>query len=346
MTREAGDTKGTETKPPMTPALVRLLIPLAWTLLGVLAVAALVAFAMALTDRTRSPEASSGLGVMAAVLLLVLVAILAVFVNMAARRQSPAGLIALTLVLAWPLVVLVARPAVLAHKRQAVEREEGRVGDFTDPATRPMAQAIAAGDTATLLRLLGGQPPPTGRDRAGNDLLAYAVLMVRDRQGGTGALRVLLDAGADPRRSRVSDTLDVVNFIIRGSSPTALEALQLLLEHGADPNAVDAETGKTPIAGTYRQPEMIRALVEHRADIDRVQPNGVPAIVDIIATQEWESALYLVEKHADLDVQSADGLSVDYYLKSWKDSVFGEHPEGWDRVRDAIAKRRATRSTR
>jgi hypothetical protein len=330
-------------KPPMPPALVRLLIPLSWTLLGVLAVAALVALVMALTDRTRSPEATSGLGVMAAVLLLVLVVVLAVLLNMATRRQSPAGLIALTLVLAWPLAVLVARPAVLAYRRQAVEREEGRVGDFTDPVARPMAQGIAASDTAALMRLLGGQPPPTSRDRAGNDLLAYAVLMVRDRHGSTGPLRVLLDAGADPRRSRVSGTLDVVNFIIRGTSPSALEALQVLLERGADPNAVDAETGKTPIAGTYKQPEMIRALVEHGADIDRVQPNGFPAIVDVIATQEWESALYLIEKGADLDVQNADGLSVDYYLKSWKDSVFGEHPEGWDRVRDAIARRRAMR---
>ena len=26
-------------------------------------------------------------------------------------------------------------------------------------------------------------------------------------------------------------------------------------------------------------------------------------------------------------------------LKDWKDSVYGEHPEGWDRLRAAIAAR-------
>jgi hypothetical protein len=35
------------------------------------------------------------------------------------------------------------------------------------------------------------------------------------------------------------------------------------------------------------------------------------------------------------------GLAVDYYLDDWKDSVFGDHPDGWDRVREAIAARRA-----
>jgi hypothetical protein len=33
---------------------------------------------------------------------------------------------------------------------------------------------------------------------------------------------------------------------------------------------------------------------------------------------------------------------VDYYLNDWKESVYGEHPEGWDKVREAIAERRAT----
>jgi hypothetical protein len=51
-------------------------------------------------------------------------------------------------------------------------------------------------------------------------------------------------------------------------------------------------------------------------------------------------ALYLIEKGARLDVANQHGLSVDYYLKDWKESVYGNHPEGWDRVRAAIEARR------
>jgi ankyrin repeat protein len=103
---------------------------------------------------------------------------------------------------------------------------------------------------------------------------------------------------------------------------------------------VASETGQTPIAAIHDEPEMLRALVEAGADLDRVQPNGVTALVHFIATRQWESALYLIGKGASLDVRNADGLSVDYYLNEWKESVFGDHPEGWDQVRDAIRARR------
>jgi ankyrin repeat protein len=262
------------------------------------------------------------------------------------RRQSALGVLVLTLFLVWPLVVLVGRPVVLAYNQRQLDNAERQTGDFTEPSLQMLAAAIAASDSTTLTQLLKDQPPPAGQDRAGNDLLAYALVMLRDKEGGLAPVRVLLEAGADPRRARIADTLDVVNFIIRGHSPAGTEALRLLLEHGADPNAVDPETGKTPIAGVYMQPAMIRVLVEHGADIDRVQPNGVPPIVDLIATQDWESALYLIERGARLDLQNADGLSVDYYLASWKESVFGEHPEGWDKVRAAIAGRRAPSPSR
>ena len=50
--------------------------------------------------------------------------------------------------------------------------------------------------------------------------------------------------------------------------------------------------------------------------------------------------MYLIRRGANLDVTSPDGLSVDYYLKEFKDSVYGQHPKRWDRVRDAIQARR------
>jgi uncharacterized protein len=323
--------------------LARVLVPLCWTLWSALVVVALYGLFKVSTERTSSPEAGRALGIWAVLFVMLLLAGVAVGLNAAARRQSVTWLVVIAVVLVWPLVSMIAHPAMVAYKERRFARAEASVGDFRDPALKPMAEAVRTGDAAALRQLLKGQPPPLGKDRAGHDLLAYALVLVRDRQGSAEPVRALLEAGADPRASRGPKGEDLVNFMVYGGSPAAAEAMRLILQHGADPNAVDPASGKTPINSTYGKPQMVRALADHGADIDRIQPGGVTALIELISTREWESALYLVEKGASLDVRNEHGLSVDYYLNEWKDSVHGEHPEGWDRVREAIARRRAAR---
>jgi hypothetical protein len=229
----------------------------------------------------------------------------AVFLNIAARKQSVKSLVTMTVVLLWPLASIVVPPAIKAYKNRRFADAEAAVGDFKDATLAAMARAIAANDSAGLTRLLDGKRVPQGRDRAGkNGLLAYAFDVVRDRK-------------------------------------VAPALVGTLLEHGADPNVVDPRTGNTPLGDLYNNPGLVQVLVDHGADIDRIQSDGTPAVVRFIGTRQWESALYLVEKGARLDVVNSHGLSVDCYLDEWKDSVFGDRPDGWDRVREAIAARRA-----
>lgn len=321
--------------------LARVLVPLCWTLWSALLVVALYGLFKVSTERTSSPEAGRGLGIFAVLFVMLLLAVVAVVLTFAARRQAETWLIGIAVVLAWPLVSMVAHPAMVAYKERRFSRAEASVGDFRDPALKPMADAIRTGDADALRQLLKGQAPPRGKDRAGNDLLAYAIVLVRDRQGSAEPVRAMLEAGADPRASRGPEGEDLVNFLVYGGSPAAAETMRLILRHGADPNVVDRASGKTPISSAYGKPGIVRALADHGADIDRIQPGGVTALIEVISTREWEAALYLVEKGANLDVKNSHGLSVDYYLNEWKDSVWGEHPEGWDRVREAIARRRA-----
>jgi len=103
---------------------------------------------------------------------------------------------------------------------------------------------------------------------------------------------------------------------------------------------VDPQSGNTPLFTVNNDPEMVRALVDGGADVDRRQSNGTSPVVEFISTRQWESALYLIEKGANLGLVNEHGVSVDYFLNEWKDGVYGEHPEGWDRVRAAIAARR------
>jgi len=294
------------------------------------------------TERTSSPEAGRGLGVFAVLFLLVLLVGAGLLLNVAARRESTKGLITMTVILAWPLVSIVADPAIKAYKGRRFADDEARVGDFKDATLASMARAIAANDSATLVQLLGGKRPPDGKDRAGNDLLAYAIVVVREKEGGSGPVRALLAAGADPRTTKMGTGESPLSYLIYGRTPAAHDAMRALLEHGADPNAVDPRSGNTPLGEISDDAEMVRAFVENGANIDHIQSDGTPAVVRFIGTRQWDSALYLIEKGAKLDVVNQHGLSVDYYLNDWKESVFGEHPEGWAKVREAIAARRAT----
>jgi hypothetical protein len=322
----------------------RFLVPLAWTLLGITVVAALYALLRAATDRTSTPEAGRGLGVLVVGAVLVIVVIVGVLLYVAVRKQSTIGITVLVIVLAWPLFVLVATPLVNAWKERRIENEYDSVGDFRDPVLASMAAAIVAGDTNRLAELLGGKPPPAGVDQAGNDLLAFALIHARDRRGTAGPVRIMLEAGADPRQTKIAETgKDPLNYMLLRKSDVSKEIVKLLLDHGVDVNARDVVMGNTPL-GMTDDVEVLRWLVERGADIDALQNSGAPAVVSLIGSTRWDAALYLIEKGANLDVVSANGFSVDYYLKNWELSVYGTHPEGWDRVRKAIAARRSKSS--
>ena len=320
--------------------IASILIPVNWALLGVLVVTVLYGLVWVATGRSATPETGHALGVFAMVSLLALLAGGATLLNVAARKRSVAGLGAITLALLWPVSSVVVRPMIDSYnKRRAGNVQAGPV-HFDDPGLDAMALAISAGDSTTLTRLLDGKRPPNGTGRDGNDLLAFAIAAVRDNEGWSAPVRVLLAAGADPRTTTMASGENVVSFLAMGRRAPTYEAMKEVLEHGGDPNVIDPRTGNTPLGALHDNVEMARLLVEHGADVDRVQADGTPPVVRFIATRQWDTALYLIEKGARLDVVNAEGVSVNHYLSEWKENVFGQHPEGWDKVRAAIAARR------
>jgi hypothetical protein len=81
-----------------------LLVKVDWALWGILLAVLLYGLVKVSTERTSSPEAGRGLGLFTVLFLLALLAGAAALLNVAARRQSATGLIALTVILAWPVV--------------------------------------------------------------------------------------------------------------------------------------------------------------------------------------------------------------------------------------------------
>ena len=137
----------------------------------------------------------------------------------------------------------------------------------------PLIQASRTGSLDAITRLLDSGadvnlPGPTG-DNWDATPLQHAILA---RQAG--AVRLLLDRGADPNRGTGPKALAPLLLAAGDTDPTFVN---LLLAHGADPT-VEGENGVTPLsravsAGTLNGPdrpmlggcrvETVRALIAH-----------------------------------------------------------------------------------
>ena len=100
-----------------------ILIKVDWALWGALAIMAAYALLRMATERS-GPE-GRGLGGLAVVMILVLLGGGAMGVRAAARRQSLVGLILMAVILALPLVALIADSAIKARRAAAA-----RVGSY------------------------------------------------------------------------------------------------------------------------------------------------------------------------------------------------------------------------
>ena len=137
----------------------------------------------------------------------------------------------------------------------------------------PLIQAARTGSLDTITRLLDSGadvnvPGPTGDDWDATPL-QHAILA---RQ--PGAVRLLLDRGADPNRVAGPNSPAPLLLAAGDTDPTFVK---LLLAHGADP-AIEDQSGGTPLsravsAGTIHGPdrpmfggcrvETVRALLAH-----------------------------------------------------------------------------------
>lgn len=95
---------------------MKILIILDWTLWSGLFIALIYALVSILTERSRSSEAGPGLGVFLILLGLGFSAATGTALHWLAQKQSITGMVLMTLVLAWPLGPVIARPIIHVFK--------------------------------------------------------------------------------------------------------------------------------------------------------------------------------------------------------------------------------------
>lgn len=95
---------------------LKFILILNWTLWSGLIIALLYALVTILTERNDRPEAGPVLGVFLVGVGLLFSAATAALLYWLTQRQSVTGMVLMTLLLAWPLVPLIARPIGMAIK--------------------------------------------------------------------------------------------------------------------------------------------------------------------------------------------------------------------------------------
>jgi hypothetical protein len=88
------------------------LVAIAWTSWGLLVLLTIYMLIKVSTERSHSPEAGRGLGVMAVTFCLLLLMVAGVALLYFSRKASSGGVLAIAILLGYPIVMLVLSPAI------------------------------------------------------------------------------------------------------------------------------------------------------------------------------------------------------------------------------------------
>ncbi len=119
-----------------------------------------------------------------------------------------------------------------------------------------------------------------------------------------GIVKLLLENGADIEQEGIDGITPLLDSIGRGD----IETVQLLLKHGADLEHVD-EDGFSPMVeaiSSCAKIDILVLLLESGADINAMV-DGKPTLVYAVYEKKLDAVELLVEKGADVNASGSDG---------------------------------------
>ena len=169
-----------------------------------------------------------------------------------------------------------------------------------------LVRAAEAGDVPEIQRLLASGADPDAPDAAGTP-----PLMAATTGRHTEAVRALLEGGADIDRQDAKDD----NVFLYAGAEGLLDILRLANEAGADPTITNRYGGVALIPASERgHVEIVRYLLnETDIDVDHVNRLGWTALLEAILLSDGgrphqEIVALLIEHGADVDLADGDGV--------------------------------------
>jgi uncharacterized protein len=235
---------------------------------------------------------------------------------------------------AQPSVIAAVKEGNLSAIRSLVQQRADVNAREVD-GTTALHWAARSGNLPAVDLLIAAGADVNAVNRYGITALALAA-----RQGNAALVGSLLKAGADLRIADSAES-EGQTLLMHVSHAGSVEAIRLLVDHGADVNARERRTGTTALmwAAIEDRPEAITALLAAGAEIDARStltryPHTPPAVVGdpleegvsyvgqtVLPKGGWTGLMYaarqgargavrvLAESGADLDVTDPDGSS-------------------------------------
>ena len=207
------------------------------------------------------------------------------------------------------------------HRRQFnAEVHSGRDDFGNKPALLAVAQAIAANDQEAIRAAAKGVPDLQAAGKDGATLLCWTVRETWQRRELVEAVKTLLALGADPNFTNGHDKSFALGYAVHGPA----EGLRAMLDAGGNPNSLNAYGWPLVFMhfklGYYKDEELTRLdlLLDHGADINAVVPakesDCAGCTLLLYTTQngltdpaEYVCAQHLLEKGADPNRTASDG---------------------------------------
>lgn len=159
--------------------------------------------------------------------------------------------------------------------------------------------ATSCDKLAVRIQLTFGSPDPLSLFYALKncdlDFLRYLVKRTEDTQ-------VISKRGND-------DSLVLASELRYGDTPRALEIAKILINYGADINAIDTK-GNTPFyISISSNPGLARLLLQHGADVHKKSNNGQTTLMAAARNHDAELVNFLLEKGIDVNAQDNEGMT-------------------------------------
>ena len=187
---------------------------------------------------------------------------------------------------------------------------------MTVPKDKPLAEAATNGDADLVRALLAGGVAPDAQNDEGQSAMALAA-----SRNHHEIVKLFLEYGADPNGAG-SDPSPARAACTLG----AVDALQVLIAAGADPNAKHRDgqsllTGTILAEGTTRNSDYLvlaGCLVDAGANLDVADSDGATALTRAVVLGRPETVRWLLARGADAKIGGAQGLSLLQIAKARK----------------------------
>jgi hypothetical protein len=233
----------------------------------------------------------AGLAAMAAIVTAVPLAIAVLLALAGMRRVATAAAL-------LPFVVVAAYQYLGVVGEREYDRTLHGADDFTDPAAREIAAAIADGNDARLRELAANGGDLDARGPKGDTILTFAVTYWPDR------VPLLVELGADPNAGAGPGAGPLYRAAVTGATGAA----DALLRAGAQPDVTDDE-GTPVIFHTLKLQDtaIFDMLVRHGADLRGRDARGYTLLMAAAWYRRWPQARMLLERGIDPTAQSRYG---------------------------------------